>query len=53
MTSYVSVKFEKEKRKTNCEMSLIDRTKLDPTIYKEEAKVIICLCVEHREFKVT
>ena len=35
-------------------MSHIDRTNKDPTIYKAKPKaIILCLCVEHREFKVT
>ena len=55
MSSYVNVKFEKKRReKQNCEISHIDRTNKPLTIYKVEQKLLsLCLCVEHREFKVT
>ena len=50
----VAKKEKKRKEKQTCEMSHIDRTNKDPTIYKAKPKaIILCLCVEHREFKVT
>ena len=43
-----------ERKRENCEISHIDRTNKALTIYKEEQKLLsLCLCVEHREFKVT
>ena len=43
-----------ERNRGNCEISHIDRTNKALTIYKVEQKLLsLCLCVEHREFKVT
>ena len=48
VSSYVSVKFEKEKKRKkrqNCEISHIDRTTLEPRIYKGNQNIfIISMC---------
>ena len=43
-SSYVSVKFEEEKEeKQNCEISHIDRIRLDPIVYIESQNPFIIL----------
>ena len=47
-------RFEEKKGKTqNCEISHIDRSTLEPRVYKESQTYLFYQCVEHRVFKVT